>query len=65
MPKIVRLILTHDRRGAGRTEDDPCRLVPQLFTLDGELVCEIDSHDDSPKGVVSRAALGRLNENVL
>jgi len=41
MAKIIKLILTHDRRGFG-TADDPVRLCPQLWTLDGNLVAEHD-----------------------
>lgn len=40
--KLVVLILTHERRGRGLKETDPVRLVPQLYTLDGTLICESD-----------------------
>ena len=43
--KEVTLIQTSDRRGHG-TEDDPTRLVPQLWTKDGVLVCEHDPCKD-------------------
>ena len=41
MTSVVEVILTHDRRGLG-TPDDPVRLVPQLWTKDGNLICEVD-----------------------
>jgi hypothetical protein len=46
MAKVVQLILTYSRRGLGEP-DDPIRMVPQLFTLRGELVAECDP---TPKG---------------
>jgi len=30
------------RRGEGANEDDPVRVIPQYFTLDGRLIFEID-----------------------
>lgn len=39
MAKIVKLILTEERRGLGK-ENDPVRLISQLWTMDGELVAE-------------------------
>lgn len=41
MAKVVKLILTYDRRGIGR-DDDPVRMCPQLFTFGGKLVGEMD-----------------------
>jgi hypothetical protein len=41
LARLVNLIYSEERRGAG-TDNDPIRLVPQLFTLDGRLVCECD-----------------------
>lgn len=43
MAKIVKLILTKDRRGTGK-DKDPIRLVAQLWTLGGHLVLERDDH---------------------
>lgn len=43
MAKIIELILTEERRGLGK-EDDPVRLVTQLFTKEGELVAEKDGY---------------------
>jgi len=40
--KIVELIQTFERRGIGK-EDDPVRLVKQLWTKDGRLIAENDS----------------------
>lgn len=39
MTKVIKLILTDDRRGLGK-DGDPVRKVRQLFDLDGELVAE-------------------------
>ena len=39
MTKIVKLIYTEERRGTG-TKQDPVRLCPQLWSLDGKLVVE-------------------------
>lgn len=39
MPKIIQVIITENLRGNG-TEGRPFYRVPQLFTLDGELICE-------------------------
>ena len=40
MAKIIELILTSERRGLGQEEDDPVRLVSQLYTKEGALVAE-------------------------
>ncbi len=42
MAKIIELILTEERVGAGK-EGDPVRLCPQLWTKDGKLVAMRDS----------------------
>ena len=40
--EIVQLIRTDlTKRGKG-TEDDPCRVIRQYWSMDGELVFEID-----------------------
>ena len=39
--RIVRLIYTTERRGAG-TDSDPQRDVVQLWSLDGNLIAEVD-----------------------
>lgn len=44
MSKIVQLIFTKQRRGLGK-DTDPIRKVPQLWTLDGKLVAELDSQE--------------------
>lgn len=41
MARIVRLIYCEDRRGNG-TENDPSRMIPQLWNESGELVAEFD-----------------------
>lgn len=43
MAKVIQFIYTEDHRGVG-TKDDPMRIVPQLWTLDGELVAEDDTN---------------------
>jgi hypothetical protein len=45
MPRIVRLIENDTTRGDG-SAGDPCRMVRQLFTLDGLLIAEYDSWKD-------------------
>jgi hypothetical protein len=44
MARIVQLIYTREYRGDG-TEADPCRRIPQLWTLDGKLVAQEDVVD--------------------
>lgn len=46
MAKIVKVILTYERRGIG-TPDDPVRMCPQLFSLYGQIIAE---SDPMPKG---------------
>lgn len=41
MTRIIELIYTEERRGAG-VDEDPYRIVPQLYTKDGQLVAEDD-----------------------
>lgn len=48
------IITTLLRRGKG-TEDDPMRVIKQIWTLDGELIAEVDewkmwSKNDSGRG---------------
>lgn len=40
--KLVELIETQERRGEGKTEEDPIRIVTQWYTKEGELVVELD-----------------------
>ena len=43
--KVVEVIVTDiARRGCG-TADDPTRLVKQIWTLDGQLILEVDCLD--------------------
>lgn len=65
MANIVQLIYTREFRGDG-TKENPCRSVPQLFTLDGKLVAENDSDrpdqriaDIDPLGYIDAARLTR------
>ena len=39
MAKIIQVIETKERRGKG-TEDDPVRLIYQLWSLEGDLIYE-------------------------
>lgn len=39
--KVVQVIRTVALKGAG-TDDDPCRLIAQYWTLNGRLICEED-----------------------
>jgi len=40
--KIVTVIYTEETRGEG-TAEDPVRSVPQLWTVDGELICDSEN----------------------
>lgn len=40
--KVIQVIVTDDLRGRG-IESDPFRRVTQYFTLDGELLAEVDT----------------------
>lgn len=40
--KVVQVIRTVALKGAG-TDDDPCRLIAQYWTLNGRLICEEDA----------------------
>jgi hypothetical protein len=42
MTKIIELILTEQFTGLGK-EDDPCRILLQLWTKDGKLIAQHDS----------------------
>ncbi len=45
--KLMQLVVTNIlRRGKGE-ESDPIRLVTQIFLLDGTLVAEVDSWNES------------------
>jgi len=46
--KKFEVIGSAERRGMG-TEDDPVRLIPQLWTLDGKLICEGEDEYINPK----------------
>lgn len=41
MAKVIEVICVHAERGRG-AEDDPSREVTQLWTKDGQLICELD-----------------------
>jgi len=50
MSKIVELIMTQERMGIGK-DDDPVRMINQLFTKEGELVAEdYDEYEKQNKG---------------
>ena len=40
--RVVRVIRTVALKGAG-TDDDPCRLVAQYWSLSGRFICEEDA----------------------
>lgn len=44
----MQLIYTEDHRGVV-TKDNPIRIVPQLWTLDGELVAEDDTNGNGDR----------------
>lgn len=46
MAKLIQVIETEDRRGAGLDEDDPVRLVKQFWSSDGVLLMERDEWRD-------------------
>ena len=48
MAKIIKLILTTDRRGTGKSDDDPIRLIHQLWTPGGKLVAEGQDMENHP-----------------
>lgn len=39
MAKVIQVIETHERRGKG-TEEDPVRLIYQLWSLEGQKIYE-------------------------
>lgn len=59
--KVVQLIWTTERRGLGRTDEDPIRLVPQLWTLDGRLVAAFDAYGSNPGPIVDEHVLNGLD----
>jgi len=44
MPQVMKVIQVQDRRGAGKSEEDPVRLITQYYTLDGEFLAEERDH---------------------
>jgi hypothetical protein len=41
--RVIEVIeTTLKRRGEGKNESDPLRIITQYWTLDGQLICEID-----------------------
>jgi len=59
MAHIVQLIYASDRRGDG-SKEDPMRIVPQLWTLDGVLVASQDDADGIHDAKVVNLHLGQL-----
>ncbi len=42
--KVIQVIYcTKRRRGDGKSENDPVRIIPEIFTLEGEKIMEYDS----------------------
>lgn len=51
--RIIKLIYTEERLGRG-TDEDPIRLAPTLYTLDGEPICQLDlQHPTKRQNTVS------------
>lgn len=43
--KVIQVIKTTlTRRGSGKNDTDPIRIVTQYWSLDGELLAEVDPH---------------------
>jgi len=57
-PRIVEVIASRLRTHGSGTKDDPIRGVMQLYTKDGHLICEIDTHTEV--GRCNYEAMGRL-----
>lgn len=54
MAHIVKLIFTEERCELGENSSDPIRRIPQLWTLDGKLVCEADgSRPDADEATIA------------
>jgi len=47
MAKIIEVIETFETKGRGVDGSDPVRCVRQLWTKDGELLCEWDHYSES------------------
>jgi hypothetical protein len=45
--KVIEVIYTEELRGNG-TDKNPFRRVPQLFTVDGKLICEAEYTFNEP-----------------
>lgn len=55
MARVIEVIEANERRGSGRSEIDPARLVTCYYTRDGELLAECDPWLDG------RVAVTRAN----
>jgi hypothetical protein len=45
--RVIQVIETRlERRGAGKDETDPIRIVTQYWSLSGELLAEVDPFND-------------------
>jgi len=53
MPKVIEVIVAETHRGSG-TEEDPDKLITQLFTLEGVLICEFDGSRSSVYPIILR-----------
>lgn len=40
------------RKGEGKTSDDPVRIIEQYWTMEGELIFEIDPYHDKKATVI-------------
>lgn len=54
MAKVIQVIETTERRGLGRDESDPLRIIMQFYAFDGTLIVE---HDPFDFGMYERANL--------
>jgi hypothetical protein len=47
--RVIQVIeTTLTRRGSGKSEDDPIRVITQYWSLDGELLAEVDPRPKAP-----------------
>jgi hypothetical protein len=53
--KIIQVIYAEEKEGLGK-EKDPVKIVRKLYTLEGQLICELDKREElNPKGEVKKS----------
>jgi hypothetical protein len=57
--KLIQVIVTDDRRGAG-VERDPIRQVTQYWTPEGRLLAEVDPYPTNPELAQERQRYDRM-----